>query len=91
MSQFVRVLNRNNTTEFRDKFASVEYRFPPGESVMIPTEAAEHIFGYGLDQKGRYRKFLRMGIANMKNGQKLWDNIIIKPAGGVEEVKREAA
>lgn len=89
----VKVTNRNNVWRVRDKFGGIEYDFPPGETRSVPAEAAEHIFGYGLDEKGRYQKFLRIGIANMKDGRKMWENILIKPAGNVEPtgVVRQAA
>ncbi len=82
----VKVTNRNNVWKVRDRFGGIEYVFPPGETVTIPAEAAEHIFGYGLDERERFKKFMRMGIANMPEGkgQKMWDNIVIKPAGGVQ-------
>jgi hypothetical protein len=79
----VRVTNRNNAWNVRDKYAGIEYRFPAGDTVTVPAEAAEHIFGYGLDERGRRQKFLRMGIANLKDGERMWANIVIKPAGNV--------
>ena len=82
--QQVRVTNRNPSWIIRDKYAGVEYKFPPGETVTVPKEAAEHIFGYGYTEKERFKKFLRMGIANAKDGRKMWDNIVMRPAGNVE-------
>ena len=89
----VKVTNRNNLWRVVDKFGGIEYKFPPGETVTIPQEAAEHIFGYGLDEKTRFKKMMRMGIANRKDGDKLWSNIVMKPAGNVEPTGavREAA
>lgn len=81
---FVKVTNRNNAWNVRDKYGGIEYTFPSGDTVTVPAEAAEHIFGYGLDEKGRRQKFMRMGIANMKDGERLWNNIVIKPAGNVQ-------
>ena len=88
---FVWVTNRNNTVTFRDKFGGQEYKFPPGESVTIPEEAAQHIWGYGLDEKGRFQKMMRMGLANKKEGPRWWSNVVLKPAGNVEPtgVERE--
>ena len=89
MSLFVKVTNRNNVWKVVDKFAGQQYKFPAGETVTIPAEAAEHIFGYGLDEAGRAQKMRRMGIANLKDAQKLWDNIVIKPSGNIEPTGRE--
>ncbi len=74
----VRVLNKNNTVKFKDKYGGIEYVFPPGEPTLIPAEAAEHIWGWGLDEKGRFKKMMRMGLANAKDGKKIWDNVVLK-------------
>lgn len=79
----VRVVNRNNAWKIVDKFGGQEYTFPPGESVTVATEVAEHIFGYGLDEKERFRKFMRMGIANLPHGKEMWDRVLIKPVGNI--------
>ncbi|HLZ34256.1 MAG TPA: hypothetical protein VKP13_09570 [Nitrospira sp.] len=78
----IRVTNRNNRFDVRDKFAGQEYRFPAGETVVVPREAAEHIFGYGMDEQARFRKLMRMGWANHKDGRKWWSNIHMEPVGG---------
>lgn len=80
----VRITNRNNQWLVRDRYAGQEYVFPPGEAVTVAAEVAEHIFGYGLDEKGRWKKFLRMGIANHKNGQSMWSRIEMKPVGNLQ-------
>lgn len=77
----IRVTNRNNQWTVRDRFGGTEYVFRPGESVTVAAEVAEHIFGYGLDEKGRWQKFLRAGIANMKHGADMWKRIEMKPVG----------
>jgi hypothetical protein len=87
--QQVKVTNRNNAWRVRDKYAAIEYVFPPGETVTIPAEAAEHIFGYGLDERARFQKFMRMGIANHPQGKKMWDNIQIRPVGNVQPTGAE--
>lgn len=79
----VRVTNRNNIWKVIDRYAGVEYKFPPGETVTVAAEVAEHIFGYGLPEKERFKKFMRMGIANHKDGKAMWDRIVIKPVGNV--------
>lgn len=92
----IAITNRNNQWLVRDRYAGVEYTFPPGQTVKVAAEVAEHIFGYGLDEKGRWKKFLRIGIANMKNGQEMWKRIEMKPVGnpqftgGVREVVDKA-
>jgi len=89
----VKVTNRNNLWKVVDKFGGNTYTFPPGETVTVPQEAAEHIFGYGLPPKERFKKKMRMGIANHKDGDRMWSNIVIKPVGNVEPTGavREAA
>ena len=92
-SALVAVSNRNNTWTVRDRFGGVEYVFPPGETKRVAAEVAEHIFGYGLDEKSRRQKFLRMGIANMKNGAEMWKRIEMKAVGNPQftGAVREAA
>ena len=80
----VKVLNKNNTGKIVDKFGGQRYEFPAGETVTIPEEAAVHIFGYGLDPKERFKKMMRLGLANAKNGERIWSNFVLKPAGHVE-------
>lgn len=89
----VRVINRNNVWKITDRYGGQEYVFPPGESVLVAAEVAEHIFGYGLDEKGREQKFRRMGIANHPKGREMWERIAIKPVGNIVAtgVVREAA
>ena len=89
MSLTVKVTNRNNTWKIVDKFAGQVFKFPPGDTVTIPTEAAEHIFGYGLSEPERKKKMMRMGIANLKDGQKMWDNITIRASGNIEPTGKE--
>lgn len=89
----VRVTNRNNQWVVKDKFGGTPYVFKPGETVTVAAEVAEHIFGYGLDEKERWKKFLRMGIANHKNGKEMWSRIEMKPVGSIQftGAAREAA
>lgn len=89
----VRVTNRNNQWVVRDKYAGETYVFKPGETVTVRAEVAEHIFGYGLDEKGKWKKFLRMGIANDPKGKEMWGRIEVKPVGNLQftGVAREAA
>jgi hypothetical protein len=79
----VRVTNRNNVWKVKDRYGGQEYVFPPGESVLVAAEVAEHIFGYGLDEKGREQKFRRIGIANLPKGREMWDRISVKPVGNI--------
>lgn len=78
----VGVTNRNNAWTYRDRYAGVDYEFPAGETVTIPEEAAEHIFGYGLPERERFKKFMRAGIANHPKGREMWDRMVVKPRGG---------
>lgn len=77
----VKVTNRNNTKVLRDRYGGIEYVFNPGETVTIPAEAAEHIFGYGLDEKGKWQKFLRSGLANQPKGREIFDRMVVRPVG----------
>ncbi len=85
----VRVTNRNNAWLVKDKYGGISYEFPPGVTVTLAQEAAEHIFGYGLDEKGRWQKFLRMGIANHPKGKDMWARIEIKPVGKIAATGNE--
>ena len=89
----VSVTNKNNTAWFTDKYGGQVYEFPCGETVKIPEEAAVHIWGWGLDEKGRFKKRLRMGLGNVKDGEKVWNNVVLKAASRVEPtgVERDAA
>ena len=44
----VRVTN-HNAFQINDRFDGVPYEFPPGLTVVIPPEAAQHIFGFPGD------------------------------------------
>lgn len=81
----LKVTNGNKGWMLRDKCGGIAYEFPPEQNVMIPQEAAEHIFGYGLSEDERWKKFLRMGIANHPKGKEMWNNIRIRPAGAYVE------
>jgi hypothetical protein len=79
----VEVTNTNTQWLIKDKFGGQEYKFPPGERVKVAAEVAEHIFGFGLDEKGRHQKFMRMGIANLPKGKEMWDRVKIRTIGNV--------
>ena len=89
----LQVTNGNVGWLLRDRYGGIHYEFPPGVPVKIPREAGEHIFGWGLSEDERWKKFLRMGIANRPNGKEMWDNVKIRPVGNVEPTGavREAA
>lgn len=80
----VRVTNRNNAYVIKDRYGAQDYTFPPGESVLVSADVAEHIFGYGLDEKGRWQKFLRMGLGNHPKGKEMWARVEVKPVGNIE-------
>lgn len=77
----IKVTNKNNRWHVIDRFGGVEWKFPAGETVEVPAEVAEHIFGYGLNEKDRFKKFMRMGIANHPEGKRMWENIVMKRVG----------
>ena len=45
------VTNKNDDFIHVDSFDGEEFRFPPGDRVLIPVDAAVHMFGYGLADK----------------------------------------
>lgn len=61
----VSVTNRNDEPYAR-RFDGKLYEFAPGEAVVIPTEAARYIFGYGGTDADRSRILVRNGW--QKNG-----------------------
>ena len=61
MGTQVFVTNKNDETHV-DRFNGEEYVFPPGEAVLIPVDAAIHLFGYGL--KDKTDTLVRLGWAN---------------------------
>jgi hypothetical protein len=82
----VRVTNANNVWKVRDKYGGIEYVLNPGETISMPSAAAEHIFGYGLPEKERFKKMMRMGIANHPKGPEMWSRIRMKAAGAGQNV-----
>jgi hypothetical protein len=44
-------VTNGNAEPYTDQFDGAEYTFPPGERVMISTDAATHIFGFNLVDK----------------------------------------
>lgn len=55
------VTNRN-TFVHEDRFNGHPYVFPKGEKVLIPIEAARHMFGFGASDKTE--ALVRLGWAN---------------------------
>lgn len=50
---------------FSDSFLGMPYEFKPGIPVAIPEEAAQHIFGYGVENKVPY--LTRLGWLKYSN------------------------
>jgi|ERR1700690_1123815 len=48
--EWIWVVN-NSGKMHADRFDSVDYDFPPKEAVEIPVEAANLLFGYGIEDK----------------------------------------
>ena len=65
---------RNNSkpddidAKFADRYNGIEYRFPAGELVECPLDAARHIFGYGAPDKTPF--LTRLGWARISSGEK---------------------
>jgi len=55
------VTNHNDFTH-TDRFNGVDYVFQPKQKVLIPIDAAEHMFGFGKDDKTE--TLTRLGWAN---------------------------
>ena len=87
----VRVFNKN-PGKLADKFGGVEYIFHPGVSKVVPREVAEHLFGYGLTSKERNQKLQRMGLNLQKDGQKIFDNFVVKEmVSGADELHKPSS
>lgn len=56
----IQVTNKNQEV-FSDMYDGVRYTFEPGVATVMEEAAAQHIFGYGLDQEGQIKKFERVG------------------------------
>jgi hypothetical protein len=56
----VRVLNASGASH-KDRFNGQEYVFPADETVVVPVEAAQHIFGMGLSDRSKL--IVRLGWA----------------------------
>lgn len=77
----IKVTNKNNSWNVVDRYGGQEWKFPAGETVEVPAEVAEHIFGYGLSEPDRFKKFMRMGIANLPRGKEMWEKIVMRRVG----------
>ena len=87
----VRVFNKN-PGKLTDKFAGEEYTFHPGASKVVPREVARHFFGYGLTDKEKNQKLQRMGLNLQKDGQKIFNNFVVKEmASGADELHKPSS
>jgi hypothetical protein len=59
--EYLRVRN-GLPTKIRGRFNGITYEWTPGESVDMPVAAAQHLFGFGLDDKTS--AFHRLGWVN---------------------------
>ena len=84
---------------FEDGFAGEKYTFRPGKAVEIPEAAAEHIFGYGIEDKTSH--LARLGWIETRNdvpkGMERLDKFVIRdtplviPGGGASTPSRPTA
>ena len=87
----VRVFNKN-PGKLADKFAGEEYVFHPGASKIVPREVAQHFFGYGLSEKERNQKLQRLGLNLQKDGQKIFNNFVVKEmTSGADELHQSGS
>ena len=50
MSEMLFCVNKNNF-HHEDSYDGKLYQFPPGQKVMVPFDAAQHMFGLGVPDK----------------------------------------
>jgi hypothetical protein len=62
MGKQIFVTNKNDFVH-QDRYDGEEYVFPPGERVLIPSEAATHMLGFNLPDKSE--ALVRLGWATM--------------------------
>ncbi len=58
-------VTNNSDKPLKDGFAGIQYEFKVGETVEIPLDAAQHIFGYG--KKDKLPTITRLGWAKTMN------------------------
>ena len=79
-SDKVFVTNKNDFTHV-DMFNGEEFVFPPGEAVLVPMDAAVHMFGFGLADKTA--TLVRLGWANKFDPVK---KIFVEDPAGVSKL-----
>lgn len=92
-SKEVAVINKSATTR-EDSFHGIQYRFKPNEKVILPLEAAVHLFGFGLSKDSpRMTEVLRRSgfTGDRKVGLSFLENFEMKsidyvPAEDAEEL-----
>jgi hypothetical protein len=55
-------VTNTNSDAHADRYDGEDYEFPPNEAVLIPGDAAVHLFGYGMKDKTDI--LLRLGWLN---------------------------
>lgn len=58
-------VTNKGTDYFSDYFHGFKYEFHPGQPVALPIEAAQHIFGYGVEDKTPH--LIRIGWLKYSN------------------------
>lgn len=76
------VTNKNDF-HHTDFYNGKQYDFPKGERVLVPVEAARHMFGLGLVDKGE--NLIRLGWANKEEGVTWLANFVFTQAVLVEQ------
>lgn len=77
----------------KDRFDGIDYSFPVGEAVVIPRDAAVHIFGMGLTDKSRHLTRLgwAMTTAEMPQAQSRLDAFLFQDEPLTDEDSAEPA
>jgi hypothetical protein len=86
----IKVYNGSGQPHF-DRWNGMDFSFPPDSTVVIPAEAATHIFGMGLTD--RYRQIVRLGwaptSAEMAQAIKRLDSFLFEDADVEEDAPEE--
>jgi len=88
----IKVTNASGS-DHQDRYNGVDYKFPYGESVIIPDDAAIHMFGMG--QQDKLRQITRLGWAptgvEMDGALKRLDSFMLEPYDDEEDEEQDVA
>lgn len=67
-------ITNHNDFDHQDRFDGQDYFFPKGERITVPLIAAEHMFGFGREDKTE--NLIRCGWGNLPEGVKFLANFV---------------